>query len=424
MEKRNLIISIALTIVIIVSFQFLTPKPKPEAPSAQTSSSTASGSTTATPGGTAAPELGSAAVAETREAALAASTRIVIDTPRVKGSIALKGARLDDLALADYHETIDPKSPDIVLLSPSGAPHAYVSEQGWIAKTPNVALPDQNTVWKAPDGARLTPKTPVTLTWDNGAGLHFARTISVDDNYVFTVSDTVANDGGVPVVVSPYALISRAGPIPESGTFISYEGPIGGFTDGAQDVKYSSLEADKPVERATTGGWVGFTDKYWLTAIAPKDQKEATTARFSVSDAQQPQKYQVDWLGSDRTIAPKASATSATYVFAGAKEVKLINAYTDNLHLPNFDVAVDWGWFWFLTKPIFFLLDYINSVVGNFGIAILLLTVLVKIVFFPLANKSYVNIHRMKRLQPEMQKLREKYGDDRAPHPAGDDGAL
>jgi len=424
LDKRNIVITVVLTAVILLSSQFLLPHQKPPAqPPAQKAQSTVNAPTAPkpesaaqaanTPTDVAAPGLDTAAAKQTRQAALASSPRVPVDTPRLKGSIALKGATFDDLALSDYHETVDPKSPAIILLSPAGAPDAYFARQGWIAKAGGIKLPDQNTLWTVPAGAKLTPSTPVTLTWDNGAGLKFERTISVDNNYVFTVTDKVTNTGSAAVTLSPYALISRSGPIPQSSTYISYEGPMGGFDNGAHEVKYSSIEPTKPVEYNSTGGWVGFTDKYWLTAVAPKDQAQPLSARFSNAKANDADKYQVDWLGADKQIVPGATASSASYVFAGAKVVRLLNAYTDNLHLPHFDVAVDWGWFWFLTKPIFFVLDYINGLVGNFGVAILILTVIVKIIFFPLANKSYVNIHRMKQLQPEMAKIREKWGDDK-----------
>jgi YidC/Oxa1 family membrane protein insertase len=418
MEQRNLIIAITLSVLIVIGFQFLQPRPKPQPAMQQTAASSTSAPGPSTPTGAAGGNApGVAAPGSTllsRADALAVSSRIAIDTPRLKGSIALKGARFDDLSLTDYHETVDPKSPAIILLTPTGAARAYLSEQGWISKTPGVATPNQDTLWKAEAGATLTPTTPVTLTWDNGAGLKFTRTISVDRNFVFTVADKVENDGGTPVTLAPYGLISRAGPVPASGTYISYEGPMGGFDNGAEDVKYKDIDPNAPVERQSIGGWLGFSDKYWLTAVAPANQKQAIDARFTQAVNGTALRYQTDWLGADMTVAPKASIASSSYLFAGAKEVKLLDKYATDLKLPHFDKAVDWGWFFFLTKPIFGLLDYIYSLVGNFGVAILILTVLVKAAFFPLANRSYVNIHKMKRLQPEMAKLREKFGDDKA----------
>jgi YidC/Oxa1 family membrane protein insertase len=415
MEQRNLIIAVVLSILIVLGFQMLAPKPKPLPPVQQQQTAAVAPSPSAPSSNGAAPGIAApGAGAETREAALAASARIPVETPRLKGSIDLKGARFDDLSLTDYHETVDPKSPAITLLTPTGTADAYLSEQGWISKAPGIALPAQDTVWQAKPGATLTPTTPVTLTWNNGAGLVFTRTISVDANYVFTVADTVENTGTAPVTLAPYGLISRAGPPPASGTYISYEGPMGGFDNGGREVKYKDIDPTTPVEQQSTGGWIGFSDKYWLTAVAPKDQKVQITARFSHAVNGDAQKYQVDWLGADATIAPKASLQNASYLFAGAKEVKLLDTYEAKLGLLHFDTAVDWGWFYFLTKPIFHLLDYIYSLVGNFGISILILTVLVKAVFFPIANRSYVNIHKMKQLQPEMAKLREKFGDDKA----------
>lgn len=415
MEQRNLVLAVVLSIAIVLGFQYFFPPPKPvPAPAA--------------PAAMSAPALAvtqklSAALAQADGAATA--PRIAILTHRLVGSINLAGARFDDLSLRDYHTELSSESPDIRLLTREDSGKAYFAEQGWIAKDPAVKVPGSNTIWQAPAGATLTSTTPVTLTWDNGQGLHFTREISIDQNFMFLIKDSVANSGTAPVTLSPFSLISRAGPVPVSSNWISYEGPIAGYDGGAHEVRsagfcilfcvgsYKDVSADNPDTRSSQGGWVGFTDKYWLTAVAPQTQTNTITGRFTRSDASQAAKFQVDWLGQENTVAPGASISSASYVFAGAKEVKLIDRYARDLGLPHFDTAVDWGTFYFLTKPIFYLLDYINQHVGNFGIAILLLTVIVKILFFPLANRAYENMFKMKQIQPELAALKEKFGDDK-----------
>ena len=401
MEQRNLLLAVTLSIAILLGFQFFFPPPKPviPPPSAAMPVAPMPASGTLIPA-TAAPQ--------TIEA-----PRISIETARLIGSINLAGARFDDLSLRDYHETLSPASPDIRLLTKEESAKPYFAQQGWIPNDPAVKVPGPSTIWQAPRGAALTTLTPVTLTWDNGSGLRFTREISIDQNFMFSIKDTVENHGHVPVTLMPYALVSRAGPIVTGGNWISYEGPIGGFDGGAKEVKYKDITAEEPVTQDSHGGWVGFTDKYWLTAVAPQSQALPITGRFTRSDASDAAKYQVDWLGAGVTIVPGSSGSSASYLFAGAKEVKLIDGYAQNLGLLHFDTAVDWGWFYFLTKPIFYLLDAINQHVGNFGIAILLLTVIVKILFFPLANRAYENMFKMKQIQPEIAKLKEKFNDDK-----------
>ncbi len=338
MNNRNLILAILLSVAILVLFQWLAPPPKRLViPPSQTAA------TPATPGGTLAvgPEAAAAAAADRAEV-LKQARRIAIDTPHLKGSIDLKGARLDDLTLGTYHETVDPESPAIVLLSPSGAPHAYLSEQGWIATTPDVKVPDSDTEWNS-DAKALTTSSPATLTWDNGAGLVFTRTVSVDDNYMFTVKDSVANGGSAAVTLRPYALVARSGPPPVSSTWVSYEGPIGAFNGVEEDVKYTAIKDLAPVKRDSAGGWLGFSDKYWLAAVAPADQDEHIAATFQRSGDGETQKFQVDYLGAERQAPPGGSVSSATLVFAGAKEVKLLALYRDTLKLPRFDNAVDFA---------------------------------------------------------------------------------
>jgi YidC/Oxa1 family membrane protein insertase len=325
--------------------------------------------------------------------------------------VALIGGRIDDLTLATYHDTTDPHSPEVVLLEPTGTKDPYFAEFGWVAATPGVKVPGPDTRWTA-SADKLTPSAPLTLTWDNGAGLVFSRTISVDENYMFTVKDAVKNAGGEPVKLLPYGLISRTGTPHVAGYYILHEGLIGELGGSLREVKYSSIEAGKPDDFTSTGGWLGFTDKYWLTALVP-DQKEDIKARFTHQLENGVDRYQTDFTGPAVTVPADGTAANATRFFGGAKEVNLLDSYAAS-GIPHFDLAIDFGWFYFLTKPIFLTLQFFYGIIGNFGLSILLLTLIIKLLFFPLANKSYKAMSKMKLLQPEMQKIRERFPDDKA----------
>jgi YidC/Oxa1 family membrane protein insertase len=418
MEQKNLLLAIVLSVGILIGFQYLFEKMRPEAPPPTPAPTTATTPAPSTPApGTVAPAptaTGAAAPApamETREEAIAGEKRVRIDTPRLHGSIALNGGRIDDLTLATYHDTVDPKSPEVVLLWPTATKDSYFAEFGWVPGTEGVKVPGPDTQWSG-GGARLTPDSPITLSWDNGAGLVFTRTITIDQNYMFTVRDAVKNTGSKPVDLLPYGLISRTGTPQVAGYYILHEGLIGELEGSLREVKYSAIEPGKPVDYASTGGWLGFTDKYWLTALVPT-QHEAIKARFSHRLEGGVDRYQSDFLGPAVTVPADGTAANSTRFFAGAKEVNLLDAYAHS-GIPNFDRAIDFGWFYFLTKPIFLTLQFFYGVLGNFGLAILLLTLLIKLAFFPLANKSYAAMSKMKLLQPEMQKIRERFPEDKA----------
>ncbi|MBV9964257.1 MAG: membrane protein insertase YidC [Alphaproteobacteria bacterium] len=421
MEQRNLLLAIVVSVGILIGFQFLFEKLRPTTPvTPPVATQTAPAPTTpATPApqtaspGTAAPPTSATAPAssQTREQAIAQQPRIKIDTPSLHGSINLVGGRIDDLTLAKYHETVSDKSPEVVLLQPSGTSDAYFADFGWAATSSGVNVPGPETRWNASDET-LTPSHPVTLTWNNGAGLVFTRTISVDDNYMFSIRDEVRNTGSSPIKLSPYGLVSRSGSPPVSGYYILYEGPIGYLDGSVRDIKYSSLTPGKPVDFASSGGWLGFTDKYWLTSLIPA-QNEQIKARFTHTVENGHDRYQTDFMAPEVSIEPGASTVAANRFFAGAKELNLLQAYAAT-DIPLFDYSIDFGWFWFLTKPIFRILLIFEGVIGNFGLAILLLTLLIKLAFFPLANKSYAAMSKMKLLQPEMQKIRERFPDDKA----------
>jgi len=421
MDQKNLLLAIVLSAGIYLAFLYFFPQkpPVPATPPQQTSEGTQPGAPPAPGGATPStpPLASSAAQAAPRATVLAETPRVGIDTPRLAGSINLVGGRIDDLTLVNYRETPEPDSPEIVLLAPDKSEHPYFAEFGWVAGDSAVKTPGPDTRWTS-SGGNLTPDHPIDLSWDNGAGLTFKRHFAVDRDYMFTVTQAVTNAGAAAVTLYPYALVARKGEVPVSGTYLSHEGPIG-VVDGTlhdgsfgDKFNYTDLEKGSQPEFASTGGWIGFTDKYWLTALIP-DQKEQIKARLKFNDPQV-KVYQADYTGAEHALAPGATVTDDTRLFAGAKEVALLDHYEQDPGVPKFDRAIDFGLFYWLTKPIFLTLDFFYKLIGNFGLAIMLLTFTIKLIFFPLANKSYVAMSKMKLLQPEMQKLREKFGDDKA----------
>ncbi|MGE4279361.1 MAG: membrane protein insertase YidC [Magnetospirillum sp.] len=414
-EQRNLFIAIALSVLILFGFQWLYPsKPKPvEAPAEQIATGTppvpgSSGDVVA-PGG--APSVAQAPVKD-RAAALTNAKRVPISTPTLHGSLSLTGAKLDDLTLAGYRETTDPASKEIELLSPTGAPHPYHAEFGWVPADAATKIPGADTPWSLAQGAELTPGAPVVLTWDNGEGLRFVRTVTVDENYMFQVAQRVENYGDKPVTLHAYALISRTGTPHTSGMYILHEGPLGVFDGKLVEHKYDDLKKLSTERTKSVGGWIGFTDKYWLTALVP-DQKAELTSRFVHQRVDNDDRFQVDFTGSAQVVPPGASAEANYHLFAGAKVLSLLDGYADKYGIERFDMAIDFGWFYFLTKPFFYLLKMMHDVLGNMGLAILGLTVLIKAIMFPLANKSYASMSKMKLLQPQVKALQERFGEDK-----------
>ncbi len=412
-QQRNLLIAIGLSLAILLVFQFVFSHPKPaQQPAQQTTAAAPAPQAQApaqappTPGMSGAPP----ANAVSRPEALAQSPRVRINTPTLHGSIDLKGARIDDLTLIQYRETVDPASPEIELLSPDGSAQPYFVQLGWVAGGDGVKLPSPDTLWTS-SGGDLTPDHPVELRWDNGAGVTFVRRYEVDQAYMFTITQQAENHTTAPVTLFPYGLVSRSGEVPVSSTYLLHEGPIGVFNGTLQDgITYANLKTGEH-KFPTTGGWMGFTDKYWLVAVIP-DQREAATATMRYAERDHADLYQADYTGAEHAVAPGATGEEQVRVFAGAKEVALLDRY-EAKGVPRFDRAIDFGWFYFLTKPIFLTLDFFYHLIGNFGLAIMLLTVIIKGLFFPLANKSYRAMSKMKLLQPEMVKLREKHGDDK-----------
>lgn len=429
-ENRNMILAIALSLAVLLGWQYFVAGPKlqkaqiaQQAAQQQTegqSTGQAAPATTATGAATeggATPTVGlnTTTAFVSREEALAKSPRVLIDTPELTGSISLSGARIDDLSLKLYHEAIEPNSPLVKLLNPFGTDHAYYAEFGFMAPAGGgVALPGAETVWTAPQGARLTPSTPVTLTWDNGAGLVFTRQISVDEHTMFTVKDAVANNSPTAATVYPYGLVTRYGTPLVPATWVIHEGLLGVFgAEGLTEATYKSLKDSEGVKPApVTDGWLGITDKYWATALVPEG---GTTfqPRFSWALAGNIDTYQANYLRDPLQVPAGGNAVTETRLFAGAKTVARVDAYEHDLGIVKFDRLIDWGWFYWITKPMFWLIDWLYKLVGNFGIAILLVTLIVKAIFFPLANKSYASMSKMKMLQPAMADIKAKYPDDK-----------
>ncbi|MBY6057177.1 membrane protein insertase YidC [Leisingera daeponensis] len=418
-QNKNLILATVLSFLVILGWYTFFPPPEPEqAPETAISETAPADGTAAAPSA-----AGADAVADTapEQAAAPDAPRVAIDTPRVTGSISLQGGRIDDLSLKDYRETLDENSPIVKLLKPVGEAGAYYALYGW---APGAGLtlddvPGANTVWSAPDGATLSPDSPVTLTWDNGKGLTFSRTIAVDQDYMFSVTQSVANASGGTVSLAPYGTLARHGqPAGLKNFFILHEGLVG-MTDGElAEIDYDDMADFDPdprdgskssVKQVEANGWIGFTDHYWMSTLVPAPgQGFRSIAKFD----ERREIYQTDVVLPTVTVAEGQSSEVTTQLFAGAKEWDAIRGY-EKAGIAGFLDVIDWGWFFFLTKPMFWLLHNLNVLIGNMGWAIIGLTVVIKILVFPLAYKSYASMAKMKELQPEMEKLKERAGDDR-----------
>jgi len=412
-ENRNIVIFAICAGVLLVAYQFfvLGPATRQRQLAAQAEAvSTQAGA----PG---APTNPSAVVTMPRDQALAASPqRIRIDSPGLTGSIAVRGARIDDLYLKGYRQTLAKDSPLVEMFRPEGAADAYFADFGWTGANLQ-GLPGPDTIWTAPAGAVLSPGHPVTLTYASPQGLAFTRTVDVDDKFMFTITDTAANHGTAVAALAPYATIQRQGlPADSLRAWNVHQGALGWLGEDKQDLKlanYKDWAKKGEIDYASIGGWLGITDKYWLSALAP-DQKEPIKVAFRVTPVSGVQIYDVSFLGKSATIAPGAQVSTTTHLFAGAKTVPVLHGYEANPGIPEFVRAVDWGWLWFLTRPIFAALEFFYGYTGNFGVAILLLTVCVRLVFFWPANKSYESLTKMKKVQPELEKLKAKNKDDPA----------
>jgi len=422
-DQKNLILAFALALGVLLVWDMFVFQPERErmeaelaaqevAKAAQTIEQPAG--QTARADGTLAPPTapgGSvSAPALDRSDVIQSGKRLAFSNGRIRGSIALTGGVLDDLILTDYTEIVEGDS-NVVLLSPRNTANPYLIQMGWIApQGSGVAVPSAGTQWSAPD-VELTPQTPVTLTWDNGAGLVFKRTFKIDDNYLFDITQTVENSSGQDIQLYPYGRIYRENLPSLENFFVLHEGPLGVFGGSLSEVDYDDIREDGAETFQSEDGWIGITDKYWLTTLVP-NQGENFEARMEQPNASK-DAFSVSFVEDARRIPAGGSASVTNSAFVGAKEVKLIDAYEQKLGIRMFDRTIDWGWFYFLTKPIFYALDFLYGIVGNFGIAIILLTLAIKALLFPLANKQFESFAKMKVLQPKLKALQERFKDDK-----------
>lgn len=414
-NNRNTIIFVIAAVVILIAYQFfvLDPAAKKRSAEAARQKAAAVEAQGGAPKAGAVPSISPGTVVVPRQQAAAASPRAPIASPSLTGSVSLRGARIDDLFLNNYRVTVAKDSPPVELLRPEGTKYAFFAEFGWTgANLPG--LPNADTVWQVVEGSTLAPGKPLTLRTSNSQGLTFTRKIEVDDRYMFTVTDTVANLGTAPVTVAPYASVQRQGiPADLGRNQIVHEGAIGWLDGELRQVKYGKWLKEGGPSLTSTGGWTGITDKYWLTALIPNQDARIQT-QFRVTQAGGTNIFEANFVGQPHIIPAGKQITEVTRLFAGAKTAPLLKEYEQKLGVPHLDMAVDWGNFWFITRPMFMLLDYFFRLVGNFGVAILLLTVTVKLLFFPLANKSYESLTKMKKVQPQVEALRTKFKEDPA----------
>ncbi len=428
-NNRNMILAIVLSVVVLFGWQFLVAGPQLEQAQrraeiqqqeqlAQQAAADAALNAPAVDGQPATTPVnnGVTQAFADRQSAVSATPRVKIETSTaLSGSINLTGGRLDDLQLKKYHETVDDSSPIITLLVPDGAPNGYFVEQGWTASAGTAVLPDAQSQWTVESGGdTLTETNPVTIRWDNGEGLIFRRTFAVDANYLFTVTQSIENTGTGTVTVFPYAKVVRQGTPHVANFFVQHEGPLGVLgSNNYVSKKYHDLQNDKQVKFENTTGWLGFTDKYWATAIIAKPDAPVN-ATFYYSKPAGTDIYQTNYVETTPvTVAPGQTASNESYVFAGAKEAHLIDAYDRDYGFDRLELMIDWGWLHFITRPMFELLNFLYGIFGNFGVAILAVTVIVKAIFFPLANRSYKSMAAMRRVQPEMKAIQERFKDDR-----------
>ena len=423
-QNKNLIIATALSFVVILVWFVLFPPPEPDTPIDGTSISQAEtgDGTLATPSADV-PAASPAATAttETASSALATAPRVAIETPRVTGSLSLLGGRIDQLSLVDYKTSLEDEAEIVEILFPATEPNAQYALHGWAAAAgvDPTAVPGPNTEWELAEGETLGVNAPVTLRWDNGAGLIFSKQIAIDENFMFTITQSVENTGDATASVAPYAILARHGIPPDlKNFFILHEGVVA-MTDG----EYSETDWDDMPEfefdqragartetrNITENGWIGFTDHYWMSVLIPI---QGTAFKSFLKYNERTDIYQTEAVSPVQTVAPGQSITNTTQFFSGAKEWDVLNAY-EQAGVYNFVDAIDWGWFAFLTKPIFWLLHHLNILIGNMGVSIIALTLFIKALLFPLAYKSYVSMAKMKELQPKMEKLKEEAGDDR-----------
>ena len=404
-DQRNMILAIVLSAIVLFGWSLISERYFPTA--AEPSTKIVEGKQVALPQPQADPTADAPAAIRDRRIVLAETPRVRIDTPSLQGSINLRGARIDDLVLKRHRQGLARTSPPIRLLSPGGAPGAYYAGFGWTGD--GLVLPGPGTVWQA-SGTTLAPGQPVTLSWDNGRGQLFQIRFAVDENYMFTAEQLVANRGAGAVATRPYGFVSRSARSPDPSSWTMHVGPVGVFNGSANyDVDYDDLDEAGDQRFTSTGGWAGFTDKYWLTALIP-DARANVESSFRRSGRGG---YQIDYAASPTIVAPGKVARTQSRFFAGAKEVSLLDRYEDQLGIAQFDRAIDWGWFYWFMKPIFYVLNWLFAAIGNFGLAIIGLTIIVRLLMFPIAQRQFQSMAAMRVLQPKMKALQDRYKDDK-----------
>ena len=400
-DQKNLLLAILASLVVLLGFQLLFPtKDVPKTNITQEMNDSFAPQ----------PEL-IAELPKARNEIINESERISIENDFINGSINLTGARIDDIILKKYRVDLSSDSENVKFLSPKGSDNPYFAEYGWVTSNNNkIELPNANTVWKS-NKSIISPEAPVVLSWDNGNGLIFKRTISIDTEYMFSIQQTIINNTSEDIILYPYGLINRTGVPKLSGLFILHEGPIGVLNDRVKELDYDDLEDDKKISEKSKKGWIGITDKYWLAALIP-NQESNFEGHFQSFSRGVDIKFQTSYLGPQIIIASNNQASYISQFYAGAKEVPILDKHEEN-GIPMFDRAIDFGWFYIITKPLSYLLHFFSSYMGNVGLAIIALTICIRIILFPLANKSFKSMNKMKILQPKMMEIRERFGNDK-----------
>lgn len=402
-DYKGLYAAIFLSAIVVLGVNYFFPKPVKQAPVAEEVVITTESAQAETNTDTAAPEQEKPLTADE---VVVQDTRLPLKNSVISGSIRLKGARFDNLSLLKYKETIEPDSANVSLLIPAKAENAFFAEYGWLSADKTLALPNSDTVWTVEGNAELTPSTPVTLTWNNGQGIKFINQISVDENYLFTLEQTVENNSGKAITLLPYGRLYKDLGSAEQSRSVVHEGFTGVMNDKLKEVRYGSIK-DEPQEFETTGGWISLNDKYWFGSFIFGDNAQAKINLRKIKD----NVYQLDYKGQPMQILSGVKSSISTKLYAGAKEIKLLDKYADSIK--KFDLNIDFGWYYFLTKPFFYILDFFYGLIGNMGWAILLFAAILRLSMFPLAHKSYDNMSKMKKIQPKIMALQAMYKDDK-----------
>ena len=420
-DNRNLIAAMVLSLAILIGWQVFYVEPQLEAERAIAQQQAELAETDDLPQASASQAVSSeaemAAVGasqQSSDAAASSAPRIAISTPKLSGSFSTAGARLDDLVLLDYQTELNDTAEPVRLLHTKDSTLPYFMETGWVSADASQPVPASQTIWQT-DDSELTPDKPVRLFWDNQAGLVFERLIAIDEDYLITITDTITSNAESAVTINPYGLVRRHGTPETTGIYILHEGPMGVFDGQLSEKDYGDLRKAAAEGLAFTpedaGGWIGITDKYWLTALIPNQTENVSYSMRALGGAQA--RYQTDFLGAAISLAPGEQVSWTSHMFAGAKKLSVIDAYGEQLKIENFDLAIDFGWFYFLTKPFFYALNILFGLFGNFGLAIIAFTIVIRIVMYPLASKSYRSMGKMRQLAPKIQEMRERHGDDR-----------